>query len=68
MSTRQEAKEQRRFKANNDFIEELNEIGGYYNFAETAKYLGLSYDEVNSLISKRSILCFKLNDEDIFRF
>lgn len=66
MTTRQEAKEQRRLKATSDFVEELKKIGGFYNFAETAKYLGLSYDELNSLVSKRSILCFKLNDEDIF--
>lgn len=63
---REEAKAQRRAKAEQDFIKQLNDAGGYYNFAETAKYLGLSYDELNSLISKRAVLGFKLNDEDIF--
>jgi len=66
MTTREEQKTQRRLDAANDFMKELNDIGGYFNFAEVSKYLEMSYDEVNSLVSKRVILAFTLNDEHIF--
>jgi hypothetical protein len=63
---RENLKLQRRLNAANDFIKNLNEIGGYFNLAEVSKHLSMSYDEVNSLVSKRAILGFSLNSEDIY--
>lgn len=65
-SVREELKQQRRVDARKSFIQELNDVGGYFNLAEVSKYLNLSYDEINSLNSKRAILAFTLENEEIY--
>lgn len=63
---RQEKKAQRRIQAAKDFTNEINRTGGYYNFEEASRYLNISHSELHSLVFKRGVLGFKIDNQYVF--